>query len=149
MGLRAQIFVKTDGKITGRYYQYCTSEMLLEKVAHTMLWLLDGIFFGKNIEPLLDVCIDSHQVELGEDLAGGPILDDLENDVGFALLDDSGRYAFLHDGVKSAGEYVEPTTNYSEANIDYLQEFCKTMSEEEVEKFLAECKEQLCCRSGE
>lgn len=149
MGCRAQIFVKKDGKITGRYYQYCTPEMLLEKVAHTMLWLTDGIFFGKNIEPLLDVCIDSHQVELGEDLAGGPILDDLENDVGFALLDDSGRYAFLHDGVKSASEFVEPITNYSEANIDYLQEFCKTMSEEEVEKFLAECKEQLCCRSSE
>lgn len=143
MGYRAQIFVKMDDKIIGRYYQYCTPEMLLEKIAHTMLWLTDGIFFGKNIEPLLDVCIDSHQVELGEDLAGGPILNDLENDVGFALLDDSGKYAFLYDGIKSANEFVEPITNYSEANIDYLQEFCEKMSEEEVEKFLAECKKQL------
>lgn len=143
MGYRAQIFVKMDDKIIGRYYQYCTPEMLLERVAHTMLWLTDGVFFGKNIEPLLDVCIDSHQVELGEDLAGGPILDDLENDVGFALLDDSGKYAFLYDGIKSAIEFVEPITNYSEANIDYLQEFCEKMSEEEVEKFLAECKKQL------
>lgn len=70
MRCRAQIFVKRNGKITGRYYQYCTPEMLLEKVAHTMFWLGEGEFFEESLTPLLDVCIDSHQVEEGEDLAG-------------------------------------------------------------------------------